>query len=256
MVTGNGSHGTTLVPVRAVPRPMTECDYCGEEVEDDAYVDHLRAEHEGELGTIDRRRVERFGTDGGGGLVSGRTLYLLPVVGAGVVLLAFVLLSGGGGGGNGTAAGLPDRGDEALLTDVERFPSEGTRHVARGTRVDYEQMPPLSGPHYGVTAEAGFYEETPALGAIVHSLEHGAVVIYYDPDTLSETAEADLRAYANEHTGTWKSVIVAPNPSDDPAASYVLTAWRHRLRMDSYDEPTVRAFLAEYLGRGPENAVR
>jgi hypothetical protein len=49
---------------------------------------------------------------------------------------------------------------------------------------------------------------------------------------------------------------VVPNPADDPRAAYVLTAWRHRLTMDSYDEATVRAFLAEYLGRGPENPVR
>lgn len=37
---------------------MPECDYCDASFdEEDAYLDHLAAEHEGELGRIDRRRV-------------------------------------------------------------------------------------------------------------------------------------------------------------------------------------------------------
>jgi hypothetical protein len=236
---------------------MIECDYCGTEVDEADYLDHLRADHREELGTIDRRRVEQAtaGREANDRLLGGRAFYLLPAVGIAIAVVAFVYLSGGGGG-EGSATGLPERGDEALLTDVERVPSEGTEHVTRGTRIDYERVPPLSGPHYGTSAEAGFYEETPALGAIVHSLEHGAVVIYYDPAALDGEAESSLRAYATEHTGAWKSVIVAPNPNEEPATGYVLTAWRHRLRLDGYDEATVRAFLAEYLGRGPENAVR
>jgi hypothetical protein len=35
------------------------CEYCGERVEDEeALLSHLAAEHEAELGPIDRRRVE------------------------------------------------------------------------------------------------------------------------------------------------------------------------------------------------------
>jgi len=236
---------------------MTECDYCGAEVDEEDYTDHLQSEHADELGAIDRRRVEAARGDSGGGLPGDRALYLLPVVGIAVVVVGFVLLSGGGGNDGGTAAGaLPDSGDTALLQDVEQFPSEGANHVPQGTDIDYERVPPLSGPHYGTTAQAGFYEEAPSFGALVHSLEHGAVVVYYDPAAIDASARESLQAFASAHTGTWKSVIVVPNPADDPRAAYVLTAWRHRLTMDSYDEATVRAFLAEYLGRGPENPVR
>ncbi|MFB6303629.1 MAG: DUF3105 domain-containing protein [Haloferacaceae archaeon] len=165
-------------------------------------------------------------------------------------------LGGGSGGGGIESKPLPDRGDESLLSDVESFPSEGTEHVERGTTVEYDTYPPTSGPHYSGTVEAGFYEETPPMGDIVHTLEHGAVVIYYDPEALTDDARESLRAWANEHTGTWKSVVVVPHAREDPEAPYVLTAWRHRLRMDEYDPEVVRAFLAEYLGRGPENPVR
>lgn len=173
--------------------------------------------------------------------------------GAGVFALAGCL---GGGDGGIESEPLPDRGDRSLLSDVRSFPSEGTRHVERGTEVDYGTYPPTSGPHYGGTVAAGFYEETPPMGDVVHTLEHGAVVIHYDPDALTDPARESLRAWADAHTGTWRSVVVVPHARGDPEAPYVLTAWRHLLRMDEYDAEVVRAFLAEYLGRGPENPVR
>jgi hypothetical protein len=49
-------------------------------------------------------------------------------------------------------------------------------------------------------------------------------------------------------------VIVVP--SETIETPYVLTAWQAMLRMEEYDAETVRAFLAEYLGRGPEHPVR
>jgi hypothetical protein len=236
---------------------MTECDYCGEEVPEDAYVAHLRDEHGDDLGPIDRRRVEAAsGGDEGGSLPVGAGA-IAGVVGvvALVGLVAFVTL-GGGGGGDGTATALPDNGDPSLLSGVEQFPSEGANHVGAGTDIDYARMPPTSGPHYNGWTDAGFYDETPAMGRLVHSLEHGAVVVYYDPAAVTTDARESLRTFASAHTGQWRSVIVAPHPAADPDAAYVLTAWRHRLTMDEYDEETVRAFLAEYLGRGPENPVR
>jgi len=242
---------------------MADCDYCGESFDgEDAYLEHLADAHDGDLGAIDRRRVDNHvGSDDGDGLPLG------PVVLGVVVVFALGLgvyvtqLSGGGGDGGVAADGieaepLAESGDAARLEAVESFPSQGTEHVQQGTTVDYAQMPPLSGPHYRSTVDAGFYEETPPLGDLVHTLEHGAVVVYYDPAALSNESRASLREFASAHTGTWQSVVVAPNPSDDPEAAFVLTAWRHRLYVDDYDAQTVYAFLSEYLGRGPENPVR
>lgn len=243
---------------------MPDCDYCGDAFDDEeAYLHHLRDAHEGELGAIDRRRVADL--DGGDGGLSSQALM---VVGAGafvvaaVVYVVFFMGSGGGGGGGGTADGpieaqsLPQQGDDAVIQRVETFPSQGRDHVPAGTQIDYARVPPLSGTHYGSAASAGFYEETPPLGALVHTLEHGAVIIYYDPSALTPEARASLEAWSSNFTGTWSSIVVAPNPNDDPRAPYVLTAWTHRLTMDEYDPEVVRAFAAEYLGRGPENQVR
>lgn len=238
---------------------MPDCNYCGLTFDDEAeYVAHLRDEHESELGLIDRRQVAQL-EDDGRDLPTG--LIAIAVVGLiAVGVVAYLTLFAGGNGG-GDVDGLegqplPENGNESLLSDVQTFPSEGNDHVASGTDIDYNTIPPTSGPHYDRPASAGYYTETPPLGDLVHSLEHGAVVIYYDPARTSPAANESLRKFTQEHTGTWKSVIVAPNPRENPESAYVLTAWRHMLRMDSYDKRTVRAFLAEYLGRGPENPVR
>ncbi len=153
---------------------------------------------------------------------------------------------------------LPERGDPELLKDVETYPSEGQLHVPQGSPVFYQTMPPTSGTHYARATPAGFYTKTPPLGSLVHSLEHGAVIIYYDPERLSQDKEAEdyLRALARTYRSTWMSVIVAPHPEPDPEYPYILTAWTVMLRLPEYDPARVEAFLAEYLGRGPENRVR
>jgi hypothetical protein len=234
---------------------MPECDYCEASFGDeDAYLDHLAAEHEGELGAIDRRRVEAHDGDGDGGLSLGPVVLvaLLALSGALVVWVTF-FTGGTGGGGDGDVRDIPD---DPLLEDAESFPSEGNNHVSTGTDIDYERVPPLSGPHYGGSASPRFYEQTPPLGNLVHSLEHGYVVVYYDSDQLTPDAREDLVNLTSTYTGAWSGVIAAPNPNDDPQAAYVLTAWQVRLRIDEYDPDTVRAFLDAFRGRGPENPVR
>jgi hypothetical protein len=235
---------------------MAECDYCGRAFDDEeALLEHMRDEHGDELSRIDRRRVGEL-DDEEGEFPTG-PLAIAFVVLASAAVVAFVIFGGGGGdAAQGAMADLPDSGDEALLSDVEQFESEGVEHVEPGTEVDYERVPPTSGTHYDTTVSPGFYESEQSLGALVHNLEHGHVVVYYDPAGLDAEAERQLREHADTYTAAWGSVVVVPNPRDDPRADYVLTAWRHRLLMDDYDDDVVEAFLAEFLGRGPENPVR
>lgn len=238
---------------------MVDCDYCGASFDgEEAYLDHLAESHEGELGAIDQRRVDSRESDDEGGI----PLMALAVgIGVAIAVGATLYLTFFSGNGNVSpdgieAAELDDSGDSEVLSDVEQFPSEGTQHVSSGQDIDYEQSPPLSGPHYDAPTEGGFYEESQPAGNIVHSLEHGAVVIYYNESAMNESARTSLQEFANTHTGTWRSVIVVPNTNESAESDYVLTAWRNRLYMDSYDARTVFEFLSEFLGRGPENPVR
>lgn len=87
---------------------MPDCDYCGESFGgEDAYLDHLAAEHEGELGPIDRRRVESSHGSGGGflaGLSAGPVALVLVLVLAGGAV-AYVTFGVGGGGSPGEPSG-------------------------------------------------------------------------------------------------------------------------------------------------------
>lgn len=238
---------------------MVDCDYCGASFDgEEAYLDHLAESHEGELGAIDQRRVDSRQGDDEGGIP-----LMALAVGIGVAIAVGATLYLTFFSGNGTvspdgieAAELNESGDSETLSSVERFPSEGTQHVSSGQDIDYEQSPPLSGPHYDTPTEGGFYEEPQPAGNIVHALEHGAVVIYYNETALNESARTSLQGFADTHTGTWRSVIVVPNTNESAESDFVLTAWRNRLYMDSYDARTVFEFLSEFLGRGPENPVR
>jgi len=239
---------------------MVDCDYCGESFDgEDAYLDHLADDHEGELGAIDKRRVDSRKSDD----ESGISLMALAVgIGVAIAVGATLYLSFfSGGGGDVSPDGieseaLKDSGDSETLSSVEEFPKEGDRHVSEGQSISYEQSPPLSGPHYNRATEGGFYEEPQPGGNIVHALEHGAVVIYYDDGALNESSRTSLQEFASTHPGQWRSVIVLPNPTENAESDFVLTAWRNRMYMDSYDAVTVYEFLSEFLGRGPENPVR
>lgn len=248
---------------------MVECEHCGDAFDsEEAYLDHLAANHGSELGAIDRRRIEGRRDGGDEGLPTRGLLLAGTALGIVVVVIWYAFFMGGttGTGGDGVGAdptglesqSLPDRGAEKWISQVESFPSEGNDHVAQGSEIEYERVPPLSGPHYDAqyATQAGFYEEAQPLGSLVHTLEHGAIIVYYDPSALTPEAEASLRAWAQNHQGPWSSIVAVPNPNENPESPYVVTAWRHRLTLDSYDAEAIQAVAAEYLGRGPENQVR
>jgi len=75
---------------------MPECSYCGESFDDEGeYLDHLGAEHGGELSAIDQRRVGQR-EDDGGGLPLG-PIVLGGVIGVALLLVVYVTFFLGGG---------------------------------------------------------------------------------------------------------------------------------------------------------------
>ncbi|MBM3359743.1 MAG: DUF3105 domain-containing protein [Betaproteobacteria bacterium] len=135
---------------------------------------------------------------------------------------------------------------------VERFESEGDAHVRPGQIVRYRTDPPTSGPHDPVATVPGFYDRVQAPEKLVHALEHGNIVIYYDrPDpAVLDT----LKEWARRHRGTWDGVVVTPYPGLKRAV--ILTAWQHRLRLEEFDAAAADAFMDQFRGRGPEKPVR
>ena len=56
----------------------------------------------------------------------------------------------------------------------------GRDHVTDIYGVNYNSNPPISGPHFPVWAKKGLYDRLLSDGYLIHSLEHGYIVISYD----------------------------------------------------------------------------
>jgi len=63
---------------------------------------------------------------------------------------------------------------------IETFANQGRDHVPAGTVRQYNSNPPTSGPHYAEWEKPGVYNKVLEDGKLVHSLEHGYVIISYN----------------------------------------------------------------------------
>src|SRR4051794_5951171 len=89
-------------------------------------------------------------------------------------------------------------------------------HLPEGTAIAYSSNPPSSGPHYPVWANFQEYATPVPDGYLVHSMEHGAVVLLYRCDALDAGA------------GTCPEVVAA------------LRSVRDALATDASCDPTIR----------------
>ena len=81
------------------------------------------------------------------------------------------------------------------------------QHVEPGTPIEYTDAPPAYGQHYTSPApmERKLYtaDDRPELGTLVHNLEHGYTILWYD-ETIAddEAAMNELRGIASKLSGT------------------------------------------------------
>ena len=139
---------------------------------------------------------------------------------------------------NEAEAGRVDSVEEIGGVQTFDYPA-GQEHVT--TPVTYEQSPPVGGPHDGEWADCTgtVYDVQIRQENAVHSMEHGAVWITYDPEAVSGDALETLTAYADE-----SGRMVSPNPGQDSPIS--LQSWNHQLKVDSADDPRIEQF-ADFL---------
>ena len=148
-----------------------------------------------------------------------------------------------------TVPAAPRPINEKTLDNLQTFPSEGRYHLDPGEKWEYGQTPPTSGPHDPVPIKPGFYKTRQAPEKLVHALEHGSVVIYYE--TLTPSALQQLKGWAKRYHGKWDGVVVTKLPGLGDAV--VLTAWTKLLRLDFFDPDKALAFIDIFRGHGPEN---
>ncbi|MBJ8348192.1 DUF3105 domain-containing protein [Antrihabitans sp. YC2-6] len=127
------------------------------------------------------------------------------------------------------------------IDGVERLEFKGSLHIQPGQRVAYKQTPPIGGPHDQVWAACNGFVYPTAIRTenAVHSLEHGAVWITYNPDKVdSETIETLGDKFVDGKPYTFMS----PYPGQDSPIS--LQAWGHQLKIDNADDRRIGQFIA------------
>jgi len=108
--------------------------------------------------------------------------------------------------------------------------------------VEYEQTPPVGGMHSAVWQNCGIYEEPIRNENGVHSLEHGAVWITYDPNLPQEEIET-LNALDDNY------MLVSPYPGLE--SPVVASAWNTQVVLDRVDDPRLQDFITQFR-QGPQ----
>ncbi len=169
----------------------------------------------------------------------------LIYVGLGVLALALVVIF--------SSRALPS---VSTPPPGELIADQGRDHVKPGdTHPPYNSNPPTSGWHYDVSDKPGVYDSPLPDEELVHSLEHGYVIISYNCSTLPEGDCKNLKDRLKtlaERQRLWK-LIVVPRPNLD--TQIALTAWRRIDKLNSLDEDRIVRFIDAWRDTGPEKTV-
>lgn len=141
----------------------------------------------------------------------------------------------------------------------ESIPLQGQAHIQVGESHElYNSDPPTSGPHYEQPAEAGFYEAAPVDEQLVHNLEHGYVIIWYNCSSLSPTQCTKLKSDIRDTMGQVENsaithtskLIAVPRPTMD--AQLALTSWGRLDKFNAFDRQRILNFIRVFRDQAPE----
>jgi hypothetical protein len=199
-------------------------------------------------------------------VVSALSLLALPAGCGRQGLWALDAPGGGAGGGGGAHAGVDAYDDAGLAfieggqctTTVQEHPDEGAVHISCMDATDYLTSPPSSGNHYTCWAAYQTYAAPIPWGNLVHSLEHGAIVIVYNcPDGCTDDV-ANIQTFIDglpPDTDCAPSlgkdrIILMPDPTLD--VRFAASAWTWTLRADCFDPVAFRQFFDDHYDHGRE----
>lgn len=153
-----------------------------------------------------------------------RSVIIAVVVGGAAVLMFMPRKGSYSAGGSGESI------------EGVRFFQNPTGHTT--SPVLYPQTPPAGGEHHPTWLNCGIYTEPVPNVYAVHSLEHGAVWVTYDPG-ISADALAALREHMPSSYVVMSPFVGLPSP-------VVLSAWNAQLAVDGPDDPRLPRFFEEY----------
>jgi hypothetical protein len=116
----------------------------------------------------------------------------------------------------------------------------GGQHVTPDKQVAYTHNPPFGGAHDGFWAacNGAVYPGAVRSENLVHSLEHGAIWIAYNPDQVGGDALKTLQGKVDGERYT----VMSPYPGLDSPIS--LQSWGHQLKLTDANDPRIDQFIS------------
>ncbi len=190
-----------------------------------------------------------------------RTFYLIGGSALAVVFILSLTLAPALGGGHGGAGSNIHSGEGGNLNTggpVPLDPDDGRAHIPTGVAgTGYSVRPATSGPHWfdsdtpaGVPAPArwGVYDTPLPDEVLIHNLEHGGIGFHYDCPTGCDELVRQLEDLLPRN----KSQFIM-SPYSGMESQIAITAWRHHLFLDEFDEEQILDFIDAYQDRAPES---
>lgn len=154
---------------------------------------------------------------------------------------------------------------QAGCTDVQSEEAVGSAdHRPETEQLTYPASPPASGPHYPVWADLSrkFYtaQDRPPVGELVHNLEHGYNILWYDETVAGDDKKLDdVRAIAEKFSGTdfEDKFIAAPWTAEDgdPFPDDAHVALTHWSMGGTNGNPKGQRGITQYCGEVSGDAV-
>ncbi|MBG0829259.1 DUF3105 domain-containing protein [Planomonospora sp. ID67723] len=105
-------------------------------------------------------------------------------------------------------------------------------------KVNYKENPPMGGEHHPAWQNCGIYDAPINNENAVHSMEHGAVWITYQPDLPKDQVET-LKELASKDY-----MLLSPYPG--LPAKVVASSWNKQLKLEGADDPRLPKFIQKY----------
>lgn len=111
--------------------------------------------------------------------------------------------------------------------------------------------PPTGGPHFATPQRIGIYTDPVPDGAAIHTVEHGAIWISYDPEQVDDATRRQLRDLQRKFD---RDVLLSPRPEN--AQPIYAVSWGRLLALDRFDKARLEAFVRTNRDRSPEPGIR
>lgn len=150
----------------------------------------------------------------------------------------------------------PDASCPVTIDTPELLPAS---HVPEDTNPQYSSNPPSSGPHYPIWANYQEFQTPVKPGYLVHSEEHGGVLLLYKCDGAAcGPIQEGLRKIRDDvptdptcDPTIRVRVVIAPDPDLDVPVAAATWGWTYKA--DCLDVPTLEAFAKDHYGQGTED---